>query len=671
MTFLRRASAATALAVALGGAAVSVPSVSPVFAATTQDSPDDSTVGLPGSGPAGEPTQTPTLTLAEWEKERGPAAEKLVDAKKTAEETQRELDKRKEDLDTAVKNYVNPATEAAKIQTEVDRAVTSLTPEQQEEVKKLTAAVKEAQAAADDARKKRDELAGSVVTLDAARAARESELKTLIDERDNPSTEPFTQDEMRWLSAQATLEMTNAYREKHGLHPLRTHPAYYPKAYNYTEYISKEYAREPHKTPHSTNEQIPKAGENLALRMQATGGDDKTYWANVARSGFNGWKNSPVHNFNLVEETFDAFALEYVRDDRSYYWGTQTFHRDQVAAMSGTFPADGSTKEALKEPKKFYVPRGAMEVLGISNQPPNAIGKVQQGDKPVEEGVVDYSAIIGGKKTMDARSLTVVRGGDPRIDWHKAQSKAAQDARNARIAALEQEIQATNDAIDALPQALEDADAVIANAEQNVADAKKNRDEARLVNVSPELKAKLQAARANESKYRAELDAASAAYAEAARAHAAATVEKNEAQRAYDEIVARKPKTETTATSATATSSTATSTTVPTSVAEPTKDGESSTSETTTTKKSPLDGLSSSKGDKNTPAPQTVTTTVTATPSPSDTPKKENSSRTEDGKLQPIAIAGIVIGVTFIVSTLVTFGLPALRPILERFGIRV
>lgn len=185
------------------------------------------------------------------------------------------------------------------------------------------------------------------------------------------------------LAAQAIEEMINEYREANGLHPLVTHMLYDEQALAWSrqmiadqddphwgkpQYDSKGAMVAPGSFRHSDMKKWGHSGENIIV--QGYYADTDTEWKRVAEQLFEGWRNSPVHNENLLRADAQGMGLGLVRDEDGNVWGTTMFFIDTIPVnVQGRGEAqlapDGVTQSAKKSDAPFYVPEGARQRLGV------------------------------------------------------------------------------------------------------------------------------------------------------------------------------------------------------------------------------------------------------------------------------------------------------------------
>lgn len=235
------------------------------------------------------------------------------------------------------------------------------------------------------------------------------------------------------LAAQAIEEMINEYREANGLHPLVTHKLYDEQALAWSrhmiadqddprwdkpQYDSKGAMVAPGSFRHSDMKKWGHSGENIIV--QGYYADTDTEWKRVAEQLFEGWRNSPVHNENLLRADAQGMGLGLVRDEDGNVWGTTMFFIDaipvNVVGERGEkwLSADDVTKSAKNSGAPFYVPEGARARLGV--------GAVAD-PKDTKGYAVSYDLVEGsGKDALQIRVLRTSSNGKLVLD--KAASAA-------------------------------------------------------------------------------------------------------------------------------------------------------------------------------------------------------------------------------------------------------
>ena len=234
------------------------------------------------------------------------------------------------------------------------------------------------------------------------------------------------------LAAQAIEEMINEYREANGLHPLVTHKLYDEQALAWSrhmiadqddphwgkpQYDSKGAMVAPGSFRHSDMKKWGHSGENIIV--QGYYADTDTEWKRVAEQLFEGWRNSPVHNENLLRADAQGMGLGLVRDEDGNVWGTTMFFIDAIPVNvqgrgEAQLAADDVTKSAKKSGAPFYVPEGARARLGV--------GAVAD-PKDTKGYAVSYDLVEGsGKDALQIRVLRTSSNGKLVLD--KAASAA-------------------------------------------------------------------------------------------------------------------------------------------------------------------------------------------------------------------------------------------------------
>lgn len=299
-----------------------------------------------------------------------------------------------------------------------------------------------------------------------------NELKAEKAKLQNEANQPLTQEELRLLAGQATIELINDYRTTNGLHPLRTHPVFTEKANYWNGQMNGMFEAELENgtagithglnSPtddsfrHSTDNELPKAGENILYFTMADSPSPKQ-WGEYAVRGFTAWRNSAGHNANMVSELYDGAGLALLPGAEGLLWGTTVFHQEYTRLTSNDgythyFDQDGTNALAMKSPEKFYRPQGPREALEITTKAPKGLGMVpawvETADskywdgESTKPGQVDYSKIFGGKATMNSRVNSVPFGGDPSVNWGKVKTAKGQENAQTQLAAIDKQIEA-------------------------------------------------------------------------------------------------------------------------------------------------------------------------------------------------------------------------------------
>lgn len=321
----------------------------------------------------------------------------------------------------------------------------------------------------------------------------------------NEADQPLTQEELRILAGQATMELINDYRTTNGLHPLRVHPIFTEKAEYWNGQMNGFFKAElangtaieingmkiPNESfRHSTNDELPKAGENI-LYLTMPESPSPQQWGSSAVHAFDAWRNSPGHNGNMVSELYDGAGLAFFPGAEKICLSTTVFHQEYTRLTSKDgrvhhFDEDGTNALAMQSPDKFYMPQGAREALGITAEAPQGIGLVplwvRNGDhktwdgETTKPGKADYSEIAGGKATMDRRVNNIPAGGDPNINWGKVKTDKGQQNAELQLAAVDKQIEAAKTQGPNLKQLQDKVDAAKAELEKAQRDYSALRD---------------------------------------------------------------------------------------------------------------------------------------------------------------------------------------------------
>lgn len=191
-------------------------------------------------------------------------------------------------------------------------------------------------------------------------------------------TTGFTVSQWEALTAQATLELINEYRVANGLHPLRTHVLYNEQALEWSKVMAADgdtcdYSDDDcwdWALRHSDPDIWGWSGENILFELDSRYRPEsltKEQWARLAVIMFERWRNSPDHNVNMLDTTFQGIGLGLkVSDEKDIAFGTTQFFREDTATTIGTYLPDEVTDKALKSGEPFYMAGGAMKALGIT-----------------------------------------------------------------------------------------------------------------------------------------------------------------------------------------------------------------------------------------------------------------------------------------------------------------
>lgn len=266
-----------------------------------------------------------------------------------------------------------------------------------------------------------DELAGTIIGKGNERDA-QSAWQTFF------ANHQFTQIEYQRLCAQAILEMVNEYRIANGLAPLRTHVRYNVQAEGYSREMSRLDIFE-----HSDKQKWGYSGENIALLgyydPESMTSDD---WGKLAERFFNGWRNSPGHNQNMLESIFQGIGMGVDIDQKGAFRATTMFFIEDTKLTNGSFYNQSpATTTALRSEYPHYYASGAKELLGLGDwtapRDPNG-------------AMVDNAKILGGKAAQMRKVQGLNTDFDRRVDMSHAANPAKAAEYGARVDRLNGEI---------------------------------------------------------------------------------------------------------------------------------------------------------------------------------------------------------------------------------------
>lgn len=246
-------------------------------------------------------------------------------------------------------------------------------------------------------------------------------------------TTGFTVSQWEALTAQATLELINKYRVANGLHPLRTHVLYNEQALEWSKVMAADGDTCDYSDGdcwdwalrHSDSDIWGWSGENILLELDSRYRAEsltKEQWARLAVIMFEDWRNSPNHNVNMLDTTFQGIGLGLkVSDEKNVAFGTTQFFIESTALTKSYFkPIDAVTKQALNSNEPFYMAGGAMKALGITTA--DAPFTDTKGITPSYTGLTLNSVsgpivvdILGGRNGQAAKNSGLSTKADPTI----------------------------------------------------------------------------------------------------------------------------------------------------------------------------------------------------------------------------------------------------------------
>ena len=180
----------------------------------------------------------------------------------------------------------------------------------------------------------------------------------------------YTQEDWERLVADAVVEITNEYRQRHGMHPLVSHDVFNDNARDWSGVMSADMQRGGNDYfRHAEFEAYGHSGENIAYNWlgwpdvsPATA--DRTQWAELPEALFTQWRNSTSgHNEGMLDSSQTGIGVGVRVAPNGQAFATMQFYRLSYPTTSYTFGPDGGSRKANASGVPYYVSTGARETL--------------------------------------------------------------------------------------------------------------------------------------------------------------------------------------------------------------------------------------------------------------------------------------------------------------------
>lgn len=182
----------------------------------------------------------------------------------------------------------------------------------------------------------------------------------------------YTQEDWERLVADAIVEITNEYRERHGMHPLVSHDVFNDNARDWSGVMSADMQRgvsDDDYFRHAEFEAYGHSGENIAYNWlgwpdvsPATA--DRTQWAELPEALFTQWRNSTSgHNEGMLDSSQTGIGVGVRVAPNGQAFATMQFYKLSYPTTSHTFGPDEGSQKANASGVPYYVSTGAREAL--------------------------------------------------------------------------------------------------------------------------------------------------------------------------------------------------------------------------------------------------------------------------------------------------------------------
>lgn len=271
-----------------------------------------------------------------------------------------DVEKRKAELDAARAQLKRAERELVAKQKELDAA--------EEDTAALAEDVTFAEETATTA--KEAATAAAVDKADKQQAADSAQAKLADAQAREAAGADYTQEDWERLVADAIVEITNEYRERHGMHPLVTHDVFNDNARDWSGVMSADMQRgDDDYFRHAAFEDYGHSGENIAYNWlgwpdvsPATA--DRTQWATLPEALFTQWRNSTSgHNEGMLNSSQTGIGVGVRVAPNGQAFATMQFYKLSYPTTSYTFGPDGGSQKANESGTPYYVSTGAREAL--------------------------------------------------------------------------------------------------------------------------------------------------------------------------------------------------------------------------------------------------------------------------------------------------------------------
>ena len=318
---------------------------------------------------------------AKWQQRYDDASASLQQAKDDAKSAQAQRDSANAAVRDA--NAEVEAAEAALKKAELDAARAQLERAERELVAKqeqLAAAEEDTAAFAEDVTfAEETAAAANEAATDAAaekadmqQTADSAQAKLADAQAREAAGADYTQEDWERLVADAIVEITNEYRQRHGMHPLVSHDVFNDNARDWSGVMSADMQRGASGDDyfrHAEFEAYGHSGENIAYNWlgwpdvsPATA--ERTQWAELPEALFTQWRNSTKgHNEGMLDSSQTGIGVGVRVAPNSQAFATMQFYRLSYPTTSYTFGPDGGSQKANASGVPYYVSTDARETL--------------------------------------------------------------------------------------------------------------------------------------------------------------------------------------------------------------------------------------------------------------------------------------------------------------------
>ena len=275
----------------------------------------------------------------------------------------------------------------------------------------------------------------------------------------------YTQEDWERLVADAIVEITNEYRQRHGMHPLVSHDVFNDNARDWSGVMSADMQRGGNDYfRHAEFENYGHSGENIAYNWlgwpdvsPATA--DRTRWAELSEALFTQWRNSTSgHNEGMLDSSQTGIGVGVRVAPNGQAFATMQFYRLSYPTTSYSFGPDGGSRKANASGVPYYVSTGAREALRTPDLTVD-LGDRRQAN-PSYDGLKRDEIRAIQARTTSRLGVAVSHDYAAELSADEAELSAAQ----TDLAAAKQHDADTQDAVAQAAGALEDAERLLRGA---------------------------------------------------------------------------------------------------------------------------------------------------------------------------------------------------------------
>ena len=210
----------------------------------------------------------------------------------------------------------------------------------------------------------------AAVKADKQQAADSAQAKLADAQAREAAGADYTQEDWERLVADTVVEITNEYRQRHGMHPLVSHDVFNDNARDWSGVMSADMQRGGDDYfRHAEFEDYGHSGENIAYNWlgwpdASPATADRTQWAELPEALFTQWRNSTSgHNEGMLNSSQTGIGVGVRVAPNGQAFATMQLYKLSHPTTSYTFGPDGGSQKANESGTPYYVSTGAREAL--------------------------------------------------------------------------------------------------------------------------------------------------------------------------------------------------------------------------------------------------------------------------------------------------------------------